>query len=105
MVLLIYKTGVAENGDEVVKVIVDIADGDYDFWLIARSVRWSRPSWQRPQSNQKEHTCALGRGTDRRADHFPAFVATPECYGKDRIPHGGFIALHLRLLELRKSTR
>jgi len=28
MVLLVYESGAPENGDEVVKVIVDIGDGD-----------------------------------------------------------------------------
>jgi hypothetical protein len=37
MVLLVYETGAPQNGDEVVKVIVDIADGDYGF----RRFRWS----------------------------------------------------------------
>jgi hypothetical protein len=31
VVLLVRKTGTPENGDKVVKVTVDIADGDYRF--------------------------------------------------------------------------
>src|SRR6266446_4673140 len=37
MVLLVCKSGAPENGDEVVIVIVDIADGDYRL----RRFRWS----------------------------------------------------------------
>jgi len=32
MVLLVYQAGPLENGDEVIKVTVDVADGDYGFW-------------------------------------------------------------------------
>jgi hypothetical protein len=43
MVLLVYKTGALENGDEVVKGIVDIGDGDYRFPRFRWSLCWSRP--------------------------------------------------------------
>src|SRR5215467_5956945 len=40
VVLLVYKTGAPENGDEVVKVIVDIGDDDYGFWRFGWSLCW-----------------------------------------------------------------
>jgi hypothetical protein len=43
MVLLVYETDVLEKGDEVVKGIVDIGDGDYRFPGFGWSVCWSRP--------------------------------------------------------------
>jgi hypothetical protein len=40
MVLLVYKTGALENGDEVVKVTVDIPNGDHGFRRLRWSLRW-----------------------------------------------------------------
>jgi hypothetical protein len=73
MVLLIYKTGVLENGDEVVKVTVDVGDGDYGFRRLRWGLGWSRPRQPRRQQNQENgKTSAVGRNMDQRADHFPA---------------------------------
>src|SRR5260370_26032141 len=73
MVLLVYKTGAPENGDEVVKGIVDITDGHYGFPRFRRSLCWSRPRQHRRHQDQENgDTSALRRNTDRRADHFPA---------------------------------
>src|SRR6267143_667246 len=72
LALLVYKTDVLENGDEVVKVIVDIADGDYGFRRPHWSLCWSRPSYHRRyQHHENRDTSAASRYTDRRADHFP----------------------------------
>jgi hypothetical protein len=43
MVLLVDKTYVLEKGDEVVKGIVDIGDGDYRLPRFLWSLFWSRP--------------------------------------------------------------
>src|SRR6267378_1443943 len=43
MVLFVYKPCAPENGDEVVKVIVDIGDGDYRFTRLRWSLCRSRP--------------------------------------------------------------
>src|ERR1700683_2189643 len=43
MVLLVYETGTPENGDEVVKVAVDIPNGDHGFARLRWSLRWSQP--------------------------------------------------------------
>jgi tetrahydromethanopterin S-methyltransferase subunit A len=43
MVLLVYKTGALENGDEVVKVTVDIPNGDHGFRRLRWSLRWPQP--------------------------------------------------------------
>jgi hypothetical protein len=68
MVLLVGKTGAPENGDEVVKVAVDISDGDYGF----RRFRWSL-CWSRPRQDQKDrNTSAVEKNIHCRADHFLA---------------------------------
>jgi hypothetical protein len=43
MILLVCKTGAPENGDEVVKVTVDIGDGDQRLPRPRWSLWWSRP--------------------------------------------------------------
>jgi hypothetical protein len=43
MVLLVYKTGAQQNGNEVVKGIVYIGDGDYRFPRFGWSLCWPRP--------------------------------------------------------------
>src|SRR5271167_1693711 len=73
MVLLVDQTGALENGDEVVKVTVDIGNGNHGFGWLRRSLRWSRPRQSgRHQEQEDGNTSAVGRYTDRRADHFPA---------------------------------
>src|SRR5260370_17140367 len=43
MVLLVCKTGALENGDEVIKVVMDIGDGADGFGWFPWSLCWSRP--------------------------------------------------------------
>src|SRR4029077_15755198 len=43
MVLLVYKTGAQQNGNEVVKGIVYIGDGDHGFPRFSWSLCWPRP--------------------------------------------------------------
>jgi len=73
MVLLIYKTGVLKNGDEVVKVTMDVGDGNDGFRRLRRGLGSLCPRQPRGQQNQKNgKTSAVRRNTDRRADHFTA---------------------------------
>jgi hypothetical protein len=41
MVLLVHQTSLLKNGDEVVKVTVDIPDRDNSFRRLLWSLRWS----------------------------------------------------------------
>src|SRR5712671_4332922 len=73
MVLLIYKTGAPENGDEIVKIIVYIGNRDYGFAWFRRSLCWSRPCCYCRQDEQEEkHTSAASGDTDGKAEHFAA---------------------------------
>src|SRR6266850_436889 len=90
MVLLVGKTGTPENAHEVVKVIVDIGDGDYGFRRFRWSLCWLRPrQHHRHQDQEDGNTSAVGSITDRRADYFPAFYSqAAEFWRKHCVPQG-----------------
>ena len=44
VVLLVDQTGALENGDKVVKVTMNIADGDYGFRRLGEVLLWSGPA-------------------------------------------------------------
>jgi hypothetical protein len=70
--LRVDEPGALENGDKVIKVAVNVTDGDYGLPLIRWGFGRFRPC-QDDQHQEQEggNTSALaGRNTDRRADHF-----------------------------------
>jgi len=106
MVLLVYKTGAPQNGDEVVKGIVDIADGDYRFRRFRCSLCGSRPRLHpRYQHEEDGNTSASGKNTDQRADHFLPPVGKQQNFSENIERGASSFAVHLRLPALRKSTR
>jgi hypothetical protein len=70
--LRVDEPGPLENDDEVIKVAMNVADGDYGLPLI----RWGfgRPcpsqAYQYQEQEAGNTSAVVGRNTDRRSDHF-----------------------------------
>src|SRR6185369_17514652 len=106
VVLLVYETDMLQDGDEVIKITVNISDGDQGLRRLYRSFLRFRPRQPDRQKYHEERNASAAEINPERADHLSASYsrALPDSNETIEFRRTCFIAMHLRLTKLIKSV-
>src|SRR6185369_12476669 len=106
VVLLVYETDMLQDGDEVIKITVNISDGDQGLRRLYRSFLRFRPRQPDRQKYHEKRNASAAEINPERADHLSASYsrALPDSNETIEFRRTCFIAMHLRLTKLIKSV-